>query len=218
MQVRHRRTGRFVALGGVCLAALTVTSLASGRPNGQSVNLTNTTWGCSSPVDLDSVTVTMTTGSKVAIVLTKGCTGTIRSITVNTDAADGIHVNNGAHDITVGGGSITCTGHAPGVHQDGIQAMSGSNVTFSNLTINCPTASNSGLYVNWSGDKNVTPPSTILCSACKLYGTQSSTAFIGAHSSQSGLQNSTLCKSRYFTYRKYSSTAVDSGNSYPKSC
>ena len=184
----------------------------------ESVDLVNQTWKCSSPVNLDSVTVSMTSGNKVAIVLTNGCTGTIKSIRIDTNASDGIHVNKGAHDVTVGGGSITCTGHVQGAHQDGIQVMSGSNVTFSKLTIDCPTANNADLYVNWSGVKSTTPPSNILCVGCYLYGTQSSTTFIGAHSSDSGLRNSTLCPSRYFTYRKNSSTAVDAGNTYPKSC
>jgi hypothetical protein len=184
-----------------------------------SVSLTNTTWRCGATVSLDSVSVTMTSGeNKPAIVLGKNCTGTIKSVQIFTNGQDGIHVNNDAHDITVAGGTITCQGHAPLAHQDGIQVMSGSHVTFSNLTINCPTANNADFFVNWSGDLRVSQPSNILCVSCRLYGTQSSTAFIAAHSSQSGLKNSTLCPSRYFTYRKNSSTAVDQSNAYPKSC
>jgi hypothetical protein len=223
---RGTRRQRLVLVGAVCFAALTLTGLASGKafegkglsPATGSVNLVNQTWKCTSSVNLDSVTVTMTSGNKVAIVLTNGCTGTIKSIRINTNASDGVHVNMGAHDVTIGGGSITCTGHVKGAHQDGIQVMSGTNMTFAKLTIDCPTANNADLYVNWSGVKNTTPPSNILCNGCYLYGTQSSTAFIGAHSSDSGLKGSTLCPSRYFTYRKNSSTAVDAGDAYPKSC
>jgi len=160
----------------------------------------------------------MTSGNKVAIVLTSGCTGTIKSVHVVTSASDGIHVNMGAHDVTVGGGSIVCNGHAPGAQQDGVQVMAGSNVTLSKLTINCPTANNADLYVNWSGSKNTTQPVNIMCTGCYLYGTQSSSAFVGAHSSQSGLKNSTICPSRYFTYRKNSTSTVDVSNTYPKSC
>src|SRR5262245_22391596 len=194
-------------------ASAVTSSVATG-----SVSLVNESWKCASQVNMDSVSVTMTSGNKVAIVMTSGCTGTIKNIRVTTNASDGIHVNMGAHDVTVGGGSIVCNGHAPGAHQDGIQAMAGSNVTFSKLTINCPTANNADLYVNWSGSKNTTPPSNIICVGCYLYGTQSSSAFVGAHSSQSGLKSSTICPSRYFTYRKNSTSKLDVTKTYPKSC
>jgi hypothetical protein len=184
-----------------------------------SVSLTNQTWECKQAVNLDSVTVTITTGSTLAVALTKGCTGTIKNITVVTSASDGIHVNSGAHDITVSGGSITCSGHAANVHQDGVQVMSGTHVTFSNLRVNCPTANNAAFFVNWSGVPGTAAPSNVVCTSCFLYGTQSSTAFVTDNQTGSGLKTSTLCPSRYFTYRKGSTAkAIDSADSYPRSC
>jgi transcription elongation factor Elf1 len=216
-----RMRWRLPAVGAALVVALCATGLASARSTvlTGSIVRVNQTWTCTSAVNLDSVAVTITNTNKNGIVLTSGCTGTIKSISVVTNTVDGIHVNNTAHDITIGGGSITCTGRADGAHQDGIQAMSGARVTFSHVFIKCPTGTNAAFYVNWSGNTNVAPPKNILCKACYLYGTQSSTAFVGVHSSYSGLTNSTLCPSRYFTYRKpKGSTPIDLYNAYPKSC
>jgi hypothetical protein len=240
-QMRNRRKLRLrlPLVGAAVVASLCATGLASaGVANpassaaaGASRSLqassvltgsivrVNQTWTCTSAVNLDSVAVTITNTNKNAIVLSGSCTGTIKSISITTNTVDGIHVNQNAHDLTIGGGSIKCTGRADGAHQDGIQAMSGLRVTFSHVYINCPTATNAGLYVNWSGSTSVAPPSKIMCNACYIYGTRSSTAFIGANSTQSGLTNSTLCPSRYFTYRKpRGSNPIDVNNAYPKTC
>jgi hypothetical protein len=226
---KHLRFHLFVA-GAAVVTALSATGLASGRPAEStasssarvltgSIVRNNETWTCTSAVNLDSVAVTIKNVNKNAIVLTGSCTGTIKSIAIVTNTLDGIHVNQNAHDLTIGGGSITCTGRASGAHQDGIQAMSGLRVTFSHVFIKCSTATNAGLYVNWSGSTSVAQPKAVTCNGCYLYGTQSSTAFIGRYSSQSGLLNSTLCPSRYFTYRKpKGSTPLDVNNAYPKTC
>jgi len=224
---------RLVLSGVLCMVGVVAAGAANANPlaargshaNGSideasttSVVVKDKSWACIGPVNLASVSVTITNKTPVAILLGDGCTGTIATISVVTNYADGVHVNGTAHDLKINGGSITCTGRGDGVHQDGVQAMSGSRVTFSNLTINCPSASNADFFVNWSGNQKVSQPSNILCVSCRLYGTQSGTAFVAAHSSDSGLKYSTLCPSRYYTFRKYSNTAVDVGNSYPKTC
>jgi hypothetical protein len=224
---------RLVLSSALCIAGVVAAGAANAKPlaagggrtsrsieeaSTSSIVVKDKTWACSGPVNLDSVSVTITNKTPVAILLRDGCTGTIGTISVVTNYADGVHVNGTAHDLKINGGTITCKGRGDGIHQDGIQAMSGARVTFSNLTINCPSGSNADFYVNWSGDPKVSQPSNILCVSCRLYGTQSSTAFVAKHSAQSGVKNSTLCPSRYYTYRKYSATAVDMGNSYPKTC
>ena len=232
MRVRHGRRllALLVVFGAVCVATLSVANPATPSTNTTtpdqrralvtgSISLTNQTWTCNGAVNLDSVAVTIKNVSKVGIVLTGNCTGTIKSIYVATNGSDGIHVNGNAHDVTIGGGSIVCTGHVQGAHQDAIQAMSGARVTFNHLSVNCPTANNAGFFVNWSGNPSVAYPKSIVCTACYMYGTQSSTAFVGVRSSQSGLKNSTLCPSRYFTYRKpKGSTPVDLNNAFPTTC
>jgi hypothetical protein len=181
-----------------------------------SLSLTDQTWTCSGPVSLASVSVTIGAGQPLdAIHLNDGCTGTIGSINVVTAANDGMKLNN-AVNLTVGGGSITCTNHNNGAHQDGVQAMGGSSVTLSNLTVNCPTANNAALFINQAGPNP--PPTNVICTGCYLFGTTSSTVFVTGHSVRSGVENSTICPSP-LTYRKGpGSNPVDAGNSYPTAC
>ena len=63
-------------------------------------------------MDLDSVTVTMTAGDRRggdAVHLEDGCTGRIGKLTVTQSIADGVKVAEGAHDLTIGGGTIRCS-------------------------------------------------------------------------------------------------------------
>jgi hypothetical protein len=184
-----------------------------------SITLNDQTWTCNTAVDLDSVTVTIGPNAAPtikAILLKSGCTGVIRSITVVQYQNDGIATTDGAHDLTIGGGSITCLARGAQQHQDGIQAMSGSRITFKNLVINCPTANNADFYVNWSGVPGTGVPRSITCNGCYLYGTTSWTVFIG-RSYSGGVLYSTICPSNYLAYRNPGG-GVDVGNTYPTSC
>ena len=95
-----------------------------------SIAQTDQTWVCRGPVDLDSVSVTMTSAISSrrgadAIHLEPGCTGRIRHLEVLTAAADAVKVAEGVHDLAIDGGSIVCTAKLPTMHQDGIQVMGG---------------------------------------------------------------------------------------------
>ena len=98
---------------------------------------TNQTWVCNGPVDLDSVTVTMTGRSARAAARRRpsapGCTGRIGRIDVVTSVADGVKVAEGVHDLAIDGGSIRCSRKAPVMHQDGVQVMGGARITFRNM-------------------------------------------------------------------------------------
>ena len=98
-----------------------------------------------------------------AVHLEDGCTGRIGLLTVTQSVADGVKVAEGAHDLTIGGGTIRCLGKTPNVHQDGIQVMGGARIRFENLTVRCgrPGESliNSNLFINQTG-RSTAPPTT----------------------------------------------------------
>jgi hypothetical protein len=90
------------------------------------------TWTCRSPVDLDldqgddHAKVIGDRRNKDAVHLRPGLrTGRIGRLLIVQWVGDGVKVARGAHDLTVGGGSIRCPGKAPRLHQDGIQVLGG---------------------------------------------------------------------------------------------
>ncbi len=153
-------------------------------------------------MDLDSVTVTMTAGDRRggdAVHLEDGCTGRIGELTVTQSIADGVKVAEGAHDLTIGGGTIRCLAKLPVLHQDGIQVMGGARITFRNLTVSCGRAGesliNSNLFIKESG-RSTTPPTDVVCIDCTFGGDAAHTVNIQA-SVRSGVEDSSLCKAKW---------------------
>jgi hypothetical protein len=195
------------------LAALRVANHmpASAKPASRrksrlpSVSLVNQEWVCDSRVDLASVSVRMTpayTGGRRggdAVHLESGCSGRIGKLTITTSIADGVKVADGAHDLTVGGGSIRCLAKLPVMHQDGIQVMGGDRVTFRRLRVDCgrPGARliNSDLFIRASR-RSTSPPTDVLCVGCFLGPGAAHTVTI-RKSVRSGVVDSTLCTARY---------------------
>lgn len=177
----------------------------SAPPRLPSVSLVDQEWVCDSPVDLASVTVRMTpayAGGRHggdAVHLESGCMGRIGKLTVTTSIADGVKIAEGAHDLTIGGGSIRCLAKLPRVHQDGVQAMGGTRITLRRLRIDCGRADtrliNSDLFIKRSGS-SLQPPSHILCVGCFLGGGAAHTVDIQA-SVHSGVVGSTVCTAKY---------------------
>jgi hypothetical protein len=169
-----------------------------------SIAQTDHTWVCRGPVDLDSVSVTMTSAFTTrrdgdAVHLERGCTGRIGTLDVVTSVADGVKVAEGAHDLAVDGGSIRCQGKVADVHQDGMQVMGGARITLRGLHIDCGRAQdaliNSNLFIKRSG-RSVDPPTDVVCVDCVLGGAAAHTASI-QESVRSGLVDSQLCAAKY---------------------
>ena len=169
-----------------------------------SIAQTDQTWVCRGPVDLDSVSVTMTSAiasrrGADAIHLQPGCTGRIRHLEVLTAAGDAVKATEGVHDLAIDGGSIVCTAKLPTMHQDGFQVMGGERITLRGLTINCGRTDekliNSNLFITQAG-RSTKPPTDVVCVDCFLGGAAAHTANIQS-SVRSGLVSSTLCTAKY---------------------
>ncbi len=190
------------------LAALTIAAPAfglAGGPGSRTIVQVDKTWVCSGPVDLDSVSVTMTPRALVtprtrdAVHLESGCTGKIGRIDVTTSIADGIKVAGGAHDLVIGGGSIRCLAKLPVLHQDGIQVMGGDNITFHGVSIDCGRPNvdliNSDLFISMAGQAT-TPPTDVVCDECQLGANAAHTVLI-QNAIRSGVRDSTLCQAKF---------------------
>ena len=161
-------------------------------------------WVCDGPVQLDSVTIVVDTSDQRvdAVKFAAGCTGTIGTLDVVTYSGDGVKVAEGAHDLTVGGGNVFCRAKVAdaAVHQDGIQVMGGSSITFGNLAIDCGRADDakidSNLFIG-QGSASATPPIGVVCDHCWLGPWAAHTVSMGP-SIRSGLRNrSTVCPAKY---------------------
>jgi len=160
--------------------------------------VTTSNWTCEGPVNLDLVKVTMQSGGD-AVTLGAGCTGRIGRIEIDTWREDGIKIqnnaSNAAHDLVIGGGYIKCHDISGDAHQDGVQAMGGARVTFTNVSIDC--LGNSNFFVNRAGSGSTTP-TDIVCQGCFL-GPRSSTTIRINEAIRSGARNSTFCPGRNMT-------------------
>jgi hypothetical protein len=163
-------------------------------------------------VNLNLVKVTMRSGGD-AIQLSDGCTGRIGRIEVDTWREDGIKIqnssSNAARDLVIESGYVKCHDITPGAHQDGVQAMGGSRITFRNLSIDC--LGNSNFFVNRAGG-GATRPTAIMCEGCFL-GPRSSTTIRVNDASSSGARNSTFCPGRNLTEFWGDPSSVNVGNS-----
>ncbi len=201
----------------------------SSTPMTGSVNLVDKTWICTGLVNLDSVTVTITGVSKDAVYLRSGCTGRIGSINIVQYHGDGIHVNAGAHDLIVGGGTIRCYAHDVGKHQDGIQVMGGTNVEFDNLDVGCYSANNSQVWINSGSNGNGMPTNVMFNGghfqgyfAHGQYGPGGSYGIAIVNSVNSGAIGTTICPNAHPQRALYIGSGavnpVNIGNNLPPSC
>jgi hypothetical protein len=170
-------------------------------PPPKTLSLVNQTWTCKGPVDYDSVTVTIDQSSNArdAVHLRDGCTGRIGQLVVNQSVGDGVKVAEGVHDLAIDGGSVRCFAKAPVMHQDGIQVMGGTRITFRNLTVDCGRAGeqliNSNLFIKQAG-RSIDPPTDVVCVDCVFGGGAAHTVDIQG-SVRSGVESSTLCTAKY---------------------
>ncbi len=169
-----------------------------------SIEQTDQMWVCRGPVDLDSVSVAMTSAltsrrGADAVHLEPGCTGRIGRLDVDTSAGDAVKATEGVHDLTIDGGTVHCAAKLPTMHQDGFQIMGGTRITLRGLRIDCGRAGesliNSNLFIKRAG-RSVNPPTDVVCVDCFLGASAAHTASI-QESVRSGLVDSTLCTAKY---------------------
>lgn len=218
--------GLAVVAAGATTAVLLLTG--GGSTVVRSCSTGNACWVCDQAVDLDSVDVTVTVDASSdrvdGVKLAAGCTGRIGVLTITTSNADAMKVAEGTHDLVVESGSIRCLGKLPTLHQDGVQVMGGSAITFHGLRIDCGRANetliDSNLFINQSGTSTA-PPSDVVCDTCWL-GTDAAHTVSLQTSIRSGVRNSVICPAKFpkLTF-KPGPEAVDpvtDGNTLPATC
>jgi hypothetical protein len=159
-------------------------------PSGNLVVMLNTSWSCRSAVNLDLVKVVTDRGDP-AVTLAAGCTGRIARLEVTTSYEDAIKVG-GATDVVVASGRVTCTGRVSTGHQDGVQAQSGTRVTFQELVIDCRTANSAALFIS-RASTSVPTPTDVVCERCTILGANSTVNL--KTSLRSGVRDSRICPS-----------------------
>jgi Ca2+-binding RTX toxin-like protein len=176
----------------------------------------NRTFNCRGHVNKTLVKVKMRRRVDDAIHLRPGCTGTIERIEVDTWTADGVKINAehapAPHDIVIGGGYIRCHRRAGSTHQDGVQAMGGRRITFSNVDVRCRTAGNAQFFVQAAVGGY---PRAVVCVSCFLGGGAATTLRV-ERSSRSGARESTICRGRYFArvITRAAWSPVNTGNTF----
>jgi RTX calcium-binding nonapeptide repeat (4 copies) len=169
-------------------------------PTGNSVVLYDEPFLCEGPVDIGLVKVTMPSTVQDAMRLAENCSGRIGRIEIDTWTADGIKVQNHgtvAHDLVIESGYVKCHDVAGSYHQDGIQAMGGTRLTFRKLTVDC--LGNANFFVNQGGLK-VSMPTEVICDRCVLGPNSAQTLFVNT-SIGSGTRGTTICEGRYRAVR-----------------
>jgi hypothetical protein len=148
-------------------------------------------------------------------VLASGCTGRIGRVEVQTWTQDGIKIQNQpnpARNVVIEGGYVKGWALSPGAHQDGIQAMGGSNITFRNLAIDVVGAQN--LFINRAGS-GATTPTDVVCESCVL-GPNVATPLLVNVTVRSGARDTVVCTARRYgrsiSYSGASQAAVNAGN------
>jgi hypothetical protein len=164
----------------------------------------NACWTCDSPQANSGINVIVDgdTERLDAVKFTDKCTGTIDTLNVQTDNADGVKIA-GAHDLEISQGQVKCVDKLSILHQDGIQAMWGSHVHFHNMTVDCGRAGvpliDAEMFFNMSGSGTV-PPFDITCDGC-FFGSNAASTVNIQNSDSSGVKNSVICPGKFFDLR-----------------
>lgn len=176
------------SVAAACGGASTNTSLTSGT-----IKLHDQGWYCGGRVDVDRLEITIRRAVIDAVEFGRGCTGRIGELVVAQYQTDGVKVTAGAYDLVVEKGMIECLGQKAGGHQDGVQAMGGTRITFKDLRIDCPTRS-SGFFVRTGGRADELP-TDVVCEDCWILGGGYSVRI--NESVRSGIRDSTVCTGKF---------------------
>jgi hypothetical protein len=177
---------------------------------------------CNGPVH--GVRVVGTGSDARALVnLAAGCTGTLSlDIHVTSGGGDGVKVQPGVHDLTIGPSRIVCDRLTDtSFHQDGVQVQGGSNVTFSGLTVVCPYVTGQGAAGFYIDGKDFSGISNVVCDGCNLEHTHYGAMFTGP-APGSGVRNSIIHKGAltggYYEKLGDPAGSVDSNNALAPAC
>jgi hypothetical protein len=147
---------------------------------------------CNGPVN--GVRVVGTGSSTRALVdIAAGCTGTLSlDVHVTSGGGDGVKVQPGAHDLTIGPSRIICDRLTnTSFHQDGVQVQGGSNVTFVGLSVVCPFVTGAGAAGFYIDGKDFSGISNVVCDGCNLEHLHYGALFTGP-APGSGVRNSVI--------------------------
>jgi hypothetical protein len=163
--------------------------LTTGR-----ISLEDQGWVCGGKVDIDKLEVTVRNANIDAVQLGPGCNGRIGELVVVQYRQDGVKVAEGAHDVVVERGTVECHGRKANAHQDGVQVMGGERITFTDLRVDCPSASNAAFFIR-QGGMSERPPMEVVCDDCFFRG--GGYAVRVNESVRSGVRNSTICNGKF---------------------
>jgi hypothetical protein len=174
------------------------------------VNITNATWTCTSLVGTKTnpyhvhVTInqTGTANRHDAVNLDAGCTGHIKLAVDIISGWDGIKIHQGSSQLHVTG-YVYIAGRANStVHQDFVQAMGGTDITFTEFQTrnNGQSGAHGGsdsIHSSWfinSGNGLQEIPTRVVCDACHFDGGGTPVANGDNNPIGSGVRNSTIVK------------------------
>lgn len=173
---------------------------------------------CNGPVNIPLVKVTINRrGDGLdAVVLGENCSGRIGRVEVDTWSGDGIKVQNSApvaHDLVIESGYVRCHDRSGGYHQDGIQVMGGSRITFRGLSVFCGGIGiNAALFIARGGSGGSTPTDIVFENG--RLGPNAAHTILLATSVRSGARNTVICPARAidFDIQPSASSPINSGN------
>jgi len=155
--------------------------------------------------------------------LAAGCTGTLSfDIHVTSGGGDGVKVQPGVHDLTIGPSRIVCDRLTDTTfHQDGVQVQGGSNVLFSGLSVVCPYVTGQGAAGFYIDGKDFSGISNVVCDGCDLEHLHYGAMFTGP-APGSGVRNSIIHQGAltggYFELIGDLAGALDSNNTLAPPC
>jgi hypothetical protein len=192
--------------------------------------ITSTTWSCTGPVGNgsgDPLIVQFTIPGAPAprrdgARIQAGCTGDLE-LRGQQASGDCVKGGGGAHDLTITGG-CRITGRAnPDLHQDVVQIMGGTRITFKNWTSTCAASVtychggtdgvHSGFFVNGGNGGNI--PTDIVCDGCLIDAGGQPVAIGDNNPVRSGARNSRIVISnagRCFVDNSTNGTSINQNN------